>query len=77
MRSFTLFSHSKSRRWVVLKKFEKLNLIVISLIIGLIFHVFVILQFFFDGWFESRNTGKMWILEKFKKFEKISFFSRY
>ena len=37
---------------------------IFSLIIGLIFHVFVILQIFFEGWFESRNTGKMWILDK-------------
>ena len=31
---------------------------IFSLIIGLIFKVFVILQIFFDGWFESRNTEK-------------------
>ena len=39
---------------------------IFSLIIGLIFQVFVILQIFFDGWFESRNTEKMWILENFE-----------
>ena len=41
---------------------------IFSLIIGLIFQVFVILQIFFDGWFESQNTEKMWILENFEKF---------
>ena len=50
---------------------------IFSLIIGLIFQAFVILQIFFDGWFESRNTEKMWILENFEKFENFVFFSRY
>ena len=47
---------------------------IFSLIIGLILHVFVILQIFFDVWFESQNTEKMWILENFKKFENFVFF---
>ena len=50
---------------------------IFSLIIGLIFYVFVILQIFFESWFESRNTGKMWILDNFEKFENFVFFSRY
>ena len=50
---------------------------IFSLIIGLIFYVFVILQIFFDGWFESQNTGKMMILENFGNFENFVFFSRY
>ena len=50
---------------------------IFSLISGLIFHVFVILQIFFDGWFESQNTGKMMILENFGNFENFVFFSRY
>ena len=29
MKSFALFSHLKGRRWVVLKKFEKVNLILV------------------------------------------------
>ena len=48
--------------------------IIFSLIFGLIFQVFVILQIFFDGWFESRNTEKMWILENFEKFKNFVFF---
>ena len=47
---------------------------IFSLIIGLIFHVFVILQIVFEGWVESQNTGKMWILDNFKKFENFVFF---
>ena len=50
---------------------------IFSLIIGLIFHVFIILQIVFEGWVESRNTGKMWILDNFVKFENFVFFSRY
>ena len=50
---------------------------IFRLIIGLIFYVFVILQIFFDGWFESQNTGKMMILENFGNFENFVFFSRY
>ena len=50
---------------------------IFSLINGLIFYVFGILQIFFDGWFESQNTGKMWILKNFEKFENFVFFSRY
>ena len=50
---------------------------IFNLIIGLIFYVFVILQIFFDGWFESQNTGKMMILENFGNFENFVFFSRY
>ena len=46
---------------------------IFSFIIGLIFYVFVILQIFFDGWFESQNTGKMMILENFGNFENLYF----
>ena len=47
---------------------------IFSLIIGLIFYVFVILQIFFNDWFESGNTGKMWILENLEKLILFYFF---
>ena len=50
---------------------------IFSFIIGLIFYVFVILQIVFEGWVESQNTGKMWILDNFEKFENFVFFSRF
>ena len=47
---------------------------IFSLIIGLIFYVFVILQIVFDCWFESQNTGKIMILENFGNFEFFFYF---
>ena len=34
----------------------------------------MILQIFFDGWFESQNTGKMMILENFGNLKILYFF---